>query len=189
MALVKNHSHYKKIAFSSYFSASIHMQLNNLIWCFFYLCKMMHSLTLHCVRKVGPDEAATTCSWRRAASCVNPSGPGYHGGLVGSRWILTEQLLQRTWGKRARPASTLVATEKATPVKWPFLEKESSTASVEKDCQTSHRLARSLQHHTHKTRRVTHSIAANNVPHTQGFAKVLLDPTWHLFSQSIKCKW
>lgn len=109
---------------------------NNYLLRFFYLCKM--SLTSHCVRKVGPDEATSICSWWRVASCVNPFGPGYHGGLVGFRCILTKQLLQRTWGKRARPASTLVATEKATPVKWPFFEKESSTASVEKDCHTSH---------------------------------------------------
>lgn len=50
-------------------------------------------------------------------------------------------------------------------------------------------LARLLRHWAQNTRSVTHSIAANNVPHWQGFTKVFLDPTWNLFTQSIICKW
>lgn len=94
-------------------------------------------LTSHCALDVGANVAHTFCPAERAASGVNPSGPGYHGGVVGSRWNLTEQLLQRTWGNRARPSGTEVPREKATPMKRPFLWKESSTAaSVEKDCHT-----------------------------------------------------
>lgn len=54
------------------------------------------SLTSHCALEVGLDVARTLCPAERAASGVNPAGPGYQGGAVGSRWNRTEQLLQRT---------------------------------------------------------------------------------------------
>lgn len=92
------------------------------------------TLTSHCALEVGADVEHTLCPGGRVANGVNPGGPGYQGWDAGSRSNLNEQLLQRTWGNRARPRSTEVSVEKATPTKRPFLWKESSTApSEEKD--------------------------------------------------------
>lgn len=156
-------------------------------------------LTSHCALDVGANVAHTFCPAERAASGVNPSGPGYHGGVVGSRWNLTEQLLQRTWGNRARPSGTEVPREKATPMKRPFLWKESSTAaSVEKDCHTVEirkkrgpltlpKLDLFVTSKTEKDSKksVTHSVTANDVPHWEGFSKLFLRPTWHFFTAPI----
>lgn len=88
-------------------------------------------LTSHCALEVGVNMVRTLCPAERDASGVNPGGLGYQGGAVGSRCNLTEQLLQRTWGNSVQPEAP---SEKATPMKRPFLWKESSTApSVEKD--------------------------------------------------------
>lgn len=58
---------------------------------------MLLSLTSHCALQVGrANVVRTLCLAERAASGVNPGGPGYQGGAVESRWNLTEQLLQRT---------------------------------------------------------------------------------------------
>lgn len=35
---------------------------------------------------------------------------------------------------------------------------------------------------------VTHSITANNVPHWEGFTKIFIHSTWHLFTTPIICK-
>lgn len=91
------------------------------------------SLTSHCPLTPGVGEVRTLCPQERDANGENPNGPGYQGGAVWSRWNLNEQLLQRMWANRAPPCSSEELRLKATPIKRPFLWKESSTASVEKD--------------------------------------------------------
>lgn len=52
-------------------------------------------LTSHCALKEGANVADTLSPAGSATSGVNPRGQGYQGGDVGSRWNLTEQLLQK----------------------------------------------------------------------------------------------